>query len=641
MITLKKLLERVKDGKVDPLSKMGKQKLTGREISNYYKDNPDQKKAARDKDVKKGIELALDLSGAQSYAVKELEKFKRGLSKHPAVKKALQHANEQVESSCGAGEEGTDKLRKKYEKDTPMESVTEAVADITVDPKNRINSGQQQGYHGMEIAKQARRMGLKSAVMHKHVRIKGGKKQVNDFLRLVIGKSRYGDPTEKDMTTPQIDKMLNKGMKGKNEMKEGRDLSEFTSLDEGNNIPKIKEIVAKKQATKIQGVMVDMFTASLISQIYDKVSDANKKKMEKMTVARLADAAYKIMKKQSVHEDYAKDLDLAQKNMARLAKKESGQNKKDYMAVARALNQGNLGAVKKVIKGIDTDEIRADILNVLVGYNDLIAKMYPKAVDAKGRLKTPMSVGKMIKEDVNEAIDFFKVAKEFEQYARKHGGIDKKDFLKVGQFVRQLGKESDVNKQDRTFIQMKHFIDKMDTDPRDGVITLFKKNGMVKNNRLVRECADEKDFKPHMMYDPKTGKGVKANTYADHVKYDKMGYTHEKPEVKENKARRDAMRGMSRDKDFMDKDDDDMVASPDDRKAADKNPLIQLRRIADLPKGGDMEFKDGKKKKITQKDAQKALKGFSALRKNPDKLKYQTMVGKSHSDLKRILKLIR
>ena len=89
----------------------------------------------------------------------------------------------------------------------------EEVADITVDPKNRINSGQQQGYHGMEIAKQARRMGLKSAVMHKHVRIKGSKKAVNDFLRLVIGKSRYGDPTEKDMSTPQIDKMLTKGLK--------------------------------------------------------------------------------------------------------------------------------------------------------------------------------------------------------------------------------------------------------------------------------------------------------------------------------------------------------------------------------------------------------------------------------------------
>ena len=94
--------------------------------------------------------------------------------------------------------------------------------------------------------------------------------------------------------------------------------------------------------------------------------------------------------------NYAQDLDLAQKNMARLAKQEKGQEKKDYMAVARALNQGNLGAVKKIIKGISTDEVKADILNVLVGYNNLIAKMYPNAVDSKGRLKTPMNVSKMI-----------------------------------------------------------------------------------------------------------------------------------------------------------------------------------------------------------------------------------------------------
>lgn len=93
------------------------------------------------------------------------------------------------------------------------EALDEEVANITVDPKNRINSGQQQAYHGMEIAKQARRFGLKSAVMHKHIRIKGPKKKVNDFLRIVIGKSTYGDPTEKDMSTPQVDKMLTKGLK--------------------------------------------------------------------------------------------------------------------------------------------------------------------------------------------------------------------------------------------------------------------------------------------------------------------------------------------------------------------------------------------------------------------------------------------
>lgn len=44
---------------------------------------------------------------------------------------------------------------------------------------------------------------------------------------------------------------------------------------------------------------------------------------------------------------------------------------------------------------------------------------------------------------------------------------------------------------------------------------------------------NEKDFKPHMMYDPKTGKAYKAEKPEDHVRMSKLGYTHEKPEVKE------------------------------------------------------------------------------------------------------------
>ena len=89
--------EKVKDGKLDPLSKMGKSKLTGSEIQKYYRDNPKQKVAARDKTVKKAIELALDLDGNMNYAMREIEKIKRGLSKLPAVKLALRHANESKE----------------------------------------------------------------------------------------------------------------------------------------------------------------------------------------------------------------------------------------------------------------------------------------------------------------------------------------------------------------------------------------------------------------------------------------------------------------------------------------------------------------------------------------------------------------
>jgi len=55
----------------------------------------------------------------------------------------------------------------------------------------------------------------------------------------------------------------------------------------------------------------------------------------------------------------------------------------------------------------------------------------------------------------------------------------------------------------------------------------------MKHIRLYEEFVNEdkeKDFEPHMMYDPKTGKGYKADTYEDHVRMDKMGYVHEKPE---------------------------------------------------------------------------------------------------------------
>ena len=70
---------------------MDQSKLTGQEISVYFKKNP-----VKDKTVRKAVEFALDHGGAMSYAIKGIEKMKRGLSKHPDVKKALRYANESV-----------------------------------------------------------------------------------------------------------------------------------------------------------------------------------------------------------------------------------------------------------------------------------------------------------------------------------------------------------------------------------------------------------------------------------------------------------------------------------------------------------------------------------------------------------------
>ena len=75
------------------IGRMSGSKLTGQEIAVYYRQNPNAKKAAKDPKTKKAIEFALDHGGAMNYAMKEIEKIGRGLSKHPEVKRALDRAN--------------------------------------------------------------------------------------------------------------------------------------------------------------------------------------------------------------------------------------------------------------------------------------------------------------------------------------------------------------------------------------------------------------------------------------------------------------------------------------------------------------------------------------------------------------------
>jgi len=49
--------------------------------------------------------------------------------------------------------------------------------------------------------------------------------------------------------------------------------------------------------------------------------------------------------------------------------------------------------------------------------------------------------------------------------------------------------------------------------------------------KKAQSADEEKDFKPHTMYDPKTGKAVEAKTYQQHLQLKEKGYTHEKPDA--------------------------------------------------------------------------------------------------------------
>ena len=58
----------------------------------------------------------------------------------------------------------------------------------------------------------------------------------------------------------------------------------------------------------------------------------------------------------------------------------------------------------------------------------------------------------------------------------------------------------------------------------------MKSRGMgIMNPKKMKAGGKVKAFKSHMMYDKKTGKGVKAPTMAKHLELKKKGYGHTKP----------------------------------------------------------------------------------------------------------------
>ena len=114
------------------------------------------------------------------------------------------------------------------------------------------------------------------------LRASGGKKAIGAAVK----KKRRNDP--------------NKNRKGKaknvsNKTNESRILQ---GLTEGLNTPTpfqiVQDVYKNKQHQKIDGVVMDLFTASALVNAYNQISDANKKKMENADIAMLGKMASKI-----------------------------------------------------------------------------------------------------------------------------------------------------------------------------------------------------------------------------------------------------------------------------------------------------------------------------------------------------------
>ena len=104
-------------------------------------------------------------------------------------------------------------------------------------------------------------------------------------------------------------------------------------------------------------------------------------------------------------------------------------------------------------------------------------------------------------------------------------------------------------------------------------------------------------------------------------------------ELEENRAKRDAMRAMGR-KSGKDAADIDTDATDKDREQADKNVIVQLRKVISLRGMKPVEFSNGKKVKLNPKDAEKILRIYQNL-KPASKLQLQTFVSKSPENFKK------
>tara|TARA_B100001540_G_scaffold311385_1_gene330752 strand:+ start:89 stop:1756 length:1668 start_codon:yes stop_codon:yes gene_type:complete len=127
----------------------------------------------------------------------------------------------------------------------------------------------------------------------------------------------------------------------------------------------------------------------------------------------------------------------------------------------------------------------------------------------------------------------------------------------------------------------------------------------------------------------------------EHHQKDENGNTiphDDEEELKEHKGTKPHPHPHKEKDEAVDPADVDDDATDDDIKAADKNIMMQMRKVISLRGNFKVEFGDKKKVKIDPKIAQAVQKKYDSMRKPMDKEKFQAKVSKSYKDMLSALK---
>ena len=92
----------------------------------------------------------------------------------------------------------------------------------------------------------------------------------------------------------------NRGRAEKSRLKKESSVNE--AIEPSGIMAKINKIVQSKQAAKIDGVLLDMFSANIMMRIFNAVNDKSKKDMNKGTMRQVKVILHKVMKQNKVRE---------------------------------------------------------------------------------------------------------------------------------------------------------------------------------------------------------------------------------------------------------------------------------------------------------------------------------------------------
>ena len=193
-----------KDGKVNPLGPYGRQKLTGREVATYFRNNKDIPKNR----IRKAVEVALDLGGAMSVATKEIKKFygdKVLRTKH--VQDALKYANESVEFTLDMISEDEVKVDHENPKDRADQKKFRKIIQLGKQAKIKLLDGGGRGYRAQGNRAQVQKF--------KQLVSKEFGKSVSMSESLNLSKNRIGVKQKKPMS--QIKRDMNKSVDDANQ----------------------------------------------------------------------------------------------------------------------------------------------------------------------------------------------------------------------------------------------------------------------------------------------------------------------------------------------------------------------------------------------------------------------------------------